>query len=61
MVPDYAHAHAELKRPGVTLQLLWEEYTAANAEAAVYNLPLATQDKAMKSAAAKAGIAIVQA
>ena len=24
--PDYAHLHSELKRPGVTLQLLWEEY-----------------------------------
>ena len=22
--PDYAHLHGELKRPGVTLQLLWE-------------------------------------
>jgi transposase len=25
-MPDYAHIHQELKRPGVTLQLLWEEY-----------------------------------
>ena len=24
--PDYAHLHGELKRPDVTLQLLWEEY-----------------------------------
>ena len=24
--PDYAWVHQELKRPGVTLQLLWEEY-----------------------------------
>ena len=24
--PEYAHLHSELKRPGVTLQLLWEEY-----------------------------------
>ena len=24
--PDYAHLHQELKRAGVTLQLLWEEY-----------------------------------
>ena len=24
--PDYAHIHRELRRPGVTLQLLWEEY-----------------------------------
>lgn len=24
--PDYAQLHSELKRPGVTLQLLWKEY-----------------------------------
>lgn len=28
--PDYAHIHQELKRPGVTLQLLWEEYARGN-------------------------------
>ncbi len=28
--PDYAYIHQELKRPGVTLQLLWEEYTQAS-------------------------------
>jgi len=28
--PDYAYIHQELKRPGVTLQLLWEEYAQAN-------------------------------
>jgi transposase len=28
MEPDYAALHQELKRPGVTLQLLWEEYRA---------------------------------
>jgi transposase len=28
--PDYAHIHQELKRPGVTLQLLWEEYVRGN-------------------------------
>ena len=27
--PDFAHLHQELKRKGVTLQLLWEEYAAA--------------------------------
>jgi len=27
---DYAHIHREIKRKGVTLQLLWEEYAAAN-------------------------------
>jgi transposase len=34
--PDYAHIHQELKRPGVTLQLLSEEYAQANALAYKY-------------------------
>jgi transposase len=34
--PDYVHIHQELKRPGVTLQLLWEEYARANALAYKY-------------------------
>jgi transposase len=34
--PDYAWVHQELKRPGVTLQLLWEEYSRANALAYKY-------------------------
>lgn len=25
-MPDWAWAHAELRRPGVTLTLLWQEY-----------------------------------
>ena len=29
--PDFAHLHQELKRKGVTLQLLWEEYAEAHA------------------------------
>ena len=29
-VPDFAVIHQELKRKGVTLQLLWEEYALAN-------------------------------
>jgi transposase len=32
--PDYPALHQELKRPGVTLQLLWEEYRADAAEQA---------------------------
>lgn len=32
--PDYAALHQELKRPGVTLQLLWEEYRAQAGERA---------------------------
>jgi transposase len=31
-IPDFAHIHQELKRRGVTLQLLWEEYQRAEAE-----------------------------
>jgi hypothetical protein len=31
-LPDYALIHQELKRKGVTLQLLWEEYEAAYGE-----------------------------
>jgi transposase len=31
---DYAYVHQELKRTGVTLQLLWEEYHAAHGERA---------------------------
>ncbi|MGH8291751.1 MAG: tyrosine-type recombinase/integrase, partial [Steroidobacteraceae bacterium] len=31
---DYAYVHQELKRKGVTLQLLWEEYHAAQGERA---------------------------
>src|SRR5574340_1466379 len=34
--PDYALIHQELKRPGVTLQLLWEEYAQANVLAYKY-------------------------
>jgi transposase len=34
--PDYTRIHQELKRPGVTLQLLWEEYSRANALAYKY-------------------------
>lgn len=33
---DCAHVHLELKRPGVTLTLLWQEYVAANAGRATY-------------------------
>jgi transposase len=33
-VPDWATVHQELKRKGVTLQLLWAEYKAAAAEPA---------------------------
>jgi transposase len=30
-LPDFGHVHAELRRRGVTLVLLWEEYRAAHA------------------------------
>jgi transposase len=32
--PDYALIHQELKRKGVTLQLLWEEYEKAHGQSA---------------------------
>ena len=32
VVPDWAQLYQELKKPGVTLQLLWEEYRAAHPE-----------------------------
>ena len=32
--PDYAVIHQELKRKGVTLQLLWEEYEKAHGQSA---------------------------
>ncbi len=31
-IPDFAYVHQELKRRGVTLQLLWEEYRGAHGE-----------------------------
>ena len=34
--PDYAWIHQELKRPGVTLQLLWEEYQRGAGQAYKY-------------------------
>ena len=36
LAPDFALVHQELKRAGVTLQLLWEEYTRDNALAYKY-------------------------
>ena len=36
LAPDFASVHQELKRPGVTLQLLWEEYARDNVLAYKY-------------------------
>jgi len=36
LAPDFARVHQELKRAGVTLQLLWEEYARDNALAYKY-------------------------
>jgi transposase len=36
VLPDWAVVHRELRRKGVTWQLLWEEYGAAHAGAATY-------------------------
>ena len=35
--PDWSHIHAERKRPGVTLQLLWLEYKEAHPEGYQYS------------------------
>lgn len=35
--PDFAHVHRELSRPGVTRQLLWEEYKAQHTEGLQYS------------------------
>jgi transposase len=36
-LPDWSHIHTELKRKGVSLMLLWEEYQANNPQAYRYN------------------------
>ena len=36
LAPDFGQIHQELKRPGVTLMLLWEEYATGNALAYKY-------------------------
>jgi transposase len=36
-VPDWSVVHREVKRKGVTLQLLWDEYKAANPEGYQYS------------------------
>ncbi len=36
VLPDFALVHTELKRKGVTLQLLWEEYLAAHSGETTY-------------------------
>lgn len=35
--PDWAHIHHELRRKGVTLSLLWEEYRAGHPEGYGYS------------------------
>ncbi len=35
--PDWAHIHGELRRKGVTLSLLWEEYRADHPEGYGYS------------------------
>ncbi len=36
VMPDFAAIHTEMRRKGMTLQLLWEEYVAAHDEQRVY-------------------------
>ena len=38
LAPDFGVVHQELKRPGVTLMLLWEEYASANPLAYKYTI-----------------------
>ena len=47
--PDWTHVHHELRRPGVTLMLLWEEYRQATPTAT------ATAAGASSTAAGRAG------
>ena len=35
--PDWTHVHRELRRPGVTLMLLWEEYRGAEPDGYAYS------------------------
>jgi transposase len=35
--PDWTHVHRELRRPGVTLMLLWEEYRASEPDGYSYS------------------------
>jgi transposase len=37
VVPDWSHLHQELKRPGVTLALLWHEYRVAHPQGYAYS------------------------
>jgi transposase len=53
--PDFAHLHAELKRPGVTRLLLWQEYKAERPDGWQYSVFcdqyrrwLATQDVVLR-------------
>jgi len=42
-VPDWAWVHRELRRPNVTLALLWEEYRAAAADGFGYSCYVAAR------------------
>ena len=37
VLPDFKYIHKELRRPGVTLQLLWEEYRRENSDGFGYS------------------------
>ena len=36
-MPDWAHVHTELRRKGVTLSLLWQEYKAEHPDGIQYS------------------------
>jgi transposase len=42
-LPDWASLHRDLRRPGVTLSLLWEEYRAATPEGFGYSCYVAAK------------------
>jgi len=43
VIPEFAWVHRELRRKGVTLHLLWQEYVAANPDAPVFQYTQFTQ------------------
>ena len=53
-LPDWSRLHHELKRPGVTLQLIWLEYRAAHPTGYAYMLDVAyCQDGSTRAGACR--------
>jgi hypothetical protein len=49
VLPDFTAIHQELKRKGVTLQLLWEEYVAAHSGETTYTIGFSGFNTAMQA------------